>query len=241
MFRRIRSRVCHDVAPSHCSFCLGASSSGKLPLMTSTDPNSSASLQPDPKSQSKRDLGQHRKECTACDARIRCEQRPYWIPLDELCEAGARYYRTWWECCRNEGTDYPTRGVDAARIEIELLEKINELLKVQIESYAEHVEGLKDEIASYAKHVEGLKIQIASHERTADLQTQLIACLQGQIDDDKPRIERLYDLLEQAKLIIDADQKHLVKVGEILKEQGVSIDIDFDAIAKRKTRLNEPS
>jgi len=209
--------------------------------MTSTDPKSNSSLQPDTKNQSKLDLSQHRKECPSCDERIRREERPYWIPLDELCEAGARYYRTWWECCRNDGADYPTRGVDAARLEIELLEKINELSKTQIASYADHVEGLKEQLTSYARHVDGLKAQIASHERTADLQTQLIACLQGQIDDDKPRIERLYDLLEQAKLALATDQKHLVKVGEILKEQGVSTDIDFDAIAKRKTRLTEPS
>jgi len=62
------------------------------------------------------DLRAHRRRCSSCDARItEATERPFWIPLDELCcEAGRSLYRAWWEWAFE--LRYPRDATEAASV-----------------------------------------------------------------------------------------------------------------------------
>lgn len=59
------------------------------------------------------DLRDHRRSCPGCEKRMTApNQRPFFIPLTELCTTGKSLYRAWWEWCFE--MKYPLDEADAA-------------------------------------------------------------------------------------------------------------------------------
>ena len=60
------------------------------------------------------DLRVHREKCSSCQVRMSApNERPFFIPLTELCSTGRSLYRAWWEWAFE--LPYPRDEADAAR------------------------------------------------------------------------------------------------------------------------------